>query len=133
MSCCRLAGSGKQAVYAGGVIAPGVHRSVEALVAAAAKLPSLVVDSFDDSLPILGKSTETAMKSGVLWGYVGLIEGILIRLKSDPDLADATVIATGGLASLFAPHIAAIDKVDGELTLTGLHTIFHRNNDADKE
>ena len=128
-----LPGSGNQAVYAGGVIAPGVHRSVEALVAAAAKLPSLVVDSFDDSLPVLGKSTESAMKAGVLWGYVGLIEGILSRLKSDPELNNATVIATGGLASLFAPHIGAIDKVDSELTLDGLWTIFNRNINVNKE
>jgi len=119
--------SGKQAIYAGGVIAPGVHRSVEALVAAAAKLPSLVVDSFDERLPVVGTSTESAMKSGVLWGYVGLIDGILTRLKAEPGMAEATVIGTGGLASLFAPHIATIDKVDSELTLTGLWTIFNKN------
>lgn len=98
--------SGKQAIYAGGVIAPGVHRSIEALVAAAAKLPNLVVDSFEDKLPVLGKSTESAMKSGVLWGYVGLIDGILSRLKAEPGLAAAKVIGTGGLAALFAPHIS---------------------------
>ena len=119
--------SGKQAIYAGGVIAPGVHRSVEALVAAAAKLPSLVVDNFDEKLPVLGKSTESAMKSGVLWGYVGLIDGILSRLKAEPDLAEAKVIGTGGLASLFAPHISAIDMVDSELTMNGLFAIFSRN------
>ena len=119
--------SGKQAIYAGGVIAPGVHRSVEALVAAAAKLPSLVVDSFDDKLPVLGKSTESAMKSGVLWGYVGLIDGILSRLKAEPELAAAKVIGTGGLAALFAPHISTIDRVDSELTMNGLFEIFNRN------
>ena len=121
------ADSGQQAIYAGGVIAPGVHRSVEALVAAAAKLPSLVVDNFDATLPVVGKSTESAMKSGVLWGYVGLIDGILTRLKAEPELAAAKVIGTGGLAALFAPHISAIDTVDGELTMNGLHTIFNRN------
>ena len=119
--------SGKQATYAGGVIAPGVHRSIEALVAAAAKLPSLVVDSFDDKLPVLGKSTESAMKSGVLWGYVGLIDGILSRLKAEPELAAAKVIGTGGLAALFAPHISTIDRVDSELTMNGLFEIFNRN------
>ena len=119
--------SGKQAIYAGGVIAPGVHRSIEALVAAAAKLPSLVVDSFDDKLPVLGKSTESAMKSGVLWGYVGLIDGILSRLKAEPELAAAKVIGTGGLAALFAPHISTIDRVDSELTMNGLFEIFNRN------
>ena len=119
--------SGKQAIYAGGVIAPGVHRSIEALVATAAKLPSLVVDSFDDKLPVLGKSTESAMKSGVLWGYVGLIDGILSRLKAEPELAAAKVIGTGGLAALFAPHISTIDRVDSELTMNGLFEIFNRN------
>ena len=115
------------AIYAGGVIAPGVHRSVEALVDAAAKLPSLTVENFDPDLPVLGTSTQSAMKSGVLWGYVGLIEGLLNRLRAEPDMAEAVVIGTGGLASLFAPHIDAIDKVDNALTMTGLRIIFNRN------
>ena len=115
------------AIYAGGVIAPGVHRSVEALVAAAAKLPSLAVENFDLNLPVLGTSTQSAMKSGVLWGYVGLIDGLLSRLKAEPGMAKAVVIGTGGLASLFAPHIDAIDKVDHALTMTGLRIIFNRN------
>ncbi|GIR97330.1 MAG: hypothetical protein CM15mP100_5500 [Alphaproteobacteria bacterium] len=67
------------------------------------------------------------MKSGVLWGYVGLIDGLLNRLKSEPGMAEAVVIGTGGLASLFAPHIDAIDKVDNALTMTGLRIIFNRN------
>ena len=115
------------AIYAGGVIAPGVHRSVEALVAAAAELPSLAVENFDSDLPALGTSTQSAMKSGVLWGYVGLIEGLLNRLKAEPGMAEAVVIGTGGLASLFAPHIDAMDKVDHALTMTGLRIIFNRN------
>ena len=115
------------AIYAGGVIAPGVHRSVEALVASAAKLPSLAVDNFDPDLPLVGTSTQSAMKSGVLWGYVGLIEGLLTRLKTETGMAEAVVIATGGLASLFAPHIEAIDKVDDTLTMNGLRIIFDRN------
>ena len=115
------------AIYAGGVIAPGVHRSLEALVAAAAKLPSLTVDNFDPDLPVLGTSTQSAMKSGVLWGYVGLIDGLLNRLKAEPGMAGAVVIGTGGLASLFAPHVDTIDKVDHALTMTGLRIIFNRN------
>ena len=67
------------------------------------------------------------MKSGVLWGYVGLIDGILSRLKAEPELAAAKVIGTGGLAALFAPHISTIDKVDSELTMNGLFEIFNRN------
>ena len=115
------------AIYAGGVIAPGVYCSVKALVAAAAKLPSLAVDNFEPDLPVLGTSTQSAMKSGVLWGYVGLIDGLLTRLKSEPGMAEAAVIGTGGLASLFAPHIEAIDKVDNALTMNGLRIIFDRN------
>ncbi len=115
------------AIYVGGVIAPGVHRSVEALVAAAAKLPSLAVENFDPDLPVLGTSTQSAMKSGVLWGYVGLIDGLLNRLKAEPGMAEAVVIGTGGLASLFAPHIEAIDKVDNALTMNGLRIIFNKN------
>ena len=115
------------AIYAGGVIAPGVHRSVEALVAAAAKLPGLAIENFDLDLPVLGTSTQSAMKSGVLWGYVGLIDGLLNRLKAEPGMAEAVVIGTGGLASLFAPHIDVIDKVDNALTMTGLRIIFNRN------
>lgn len=115
------------AVYSGGVIAPGVHCSVEALIAAAAKLPSLAVDNFDAELPVLGTSTQSAMKSGVLWGYVGLIDGLLTRLRAEPGMAEAIVISTGGLASLFAPHIDAIDKLDNALTMNGLRIIFNRN------
>ena len=115
------------AIYSGGVIAPGVYCSVEALVAAAAKLPSLAVDDFELDLPVLGTSTQSAMKSGVLWGYVGLIDGLLTRLKAEPGMAEAVVIGTGGLASLFAPHIEAIDKVDNGLTMNGLRIIYNRN------
>ena len=121
------ADSNISAIYAGGVIAPGVYCSVDALVTAAAKLPSLAVDKFDPDLPVLGTSTQSAMKSGVLWGYVGLIDGLLNRLKAEPGMAEAVVIGTGGLASLFAPHIDAIDKVDNALTMTGLRIIFKRN------
>ena len=115
------------AIYGGGVIAPGVHRSLEALVAAAAKLPSLAINNFDPDLPVLGTSTQSAMKSGLLWGYVGLIDGLLSRLKKEQGMAEATVIGTGGLASLFAPHIDAIDKVDNSLTMKGLQILFNRN------
>ena len=120
-------GSNVLAIYAGGVIAPGVHCSLEALVAAAAKLPGLPITNFDPDLPVLGTSTQSAMKSGVLWGYVGLIDGLLSRLKTERGMAGATVIGTGGLASLFAPHIDAIDKVDASLTMRGLQILFNRN------
>ena len=122
-------GSDVLAIYAGGVIAPGVYCSVEALVAAAAKLPSLTIDKFDPDLPVLGTSTTGAMKAGVLWGYVGLIDGLLTRLKAEPGMAEAIVVGTGGLASLFASHVEAIDKVDNALTMNGLRIIFNRNKE----
>ncbi len=115
-------GSSAQALYDGGIIAPGVHRSLEALVAAAAKLPPLAIESWPADQPIIGKSTKTAMQSGVLWGYVCLIEGMLARIKAHYQM-EMMVIATGGLAYLFAPHISEIDKIEASLTTDALFQI----------
>lgn len=118
--------------YAGGVIAPGVNLSVAALGAAAARLPDVDVQDMlqadwqSDSLPVLGTTTHSAMQSGILWGYVGLVEGILARLQDELQLS-ATVIATGGLAAIYAPHIPMISDVRDNLTLDGLAGIFARN------
>ncbi len=112
--------------YEGGIIAPGVDLSVDALERAAAQLPRLEVRPWADDLPILGKNTVSAMESGVFWGYVSMIEGLLTRLhhyygKTLP------AIATGGLASLFAVHMPAITMVDPDLTIKGLVEIHARN------
>ncbi|MGB2209340.1 MAG: type III pantothenate kinase, partial [Candidatus Puniceispirillaceae bacterium] len=88
-------------IYAGGIITPGVHRSVEALVAAAAKLEPIEIAEFDSTLPVLGRNTDEAMKSGILWGYVCLINGLIDRLEVSQGIR-CDAVATGGLAPVFA-------------------------------
>ena len=109
--------------YRGGAIAPGVTLSVEALYAAAAKLPRI---SIERHAKVIGKATVPAMQSGVYWGYVGLIEGLVARIKAEYGEA-MTVIATGGLAPLFAEATEAIDHTDLDLTTRGLMLIHRRN------
>ncbi len=110
-------------IYRGGVIAPGVHLSMEALHRAAAKLPKVDIAK---TVHVIGTDTVSAMQSGVYWGYVAMIEGTLARITAELGYKPC-VIATGGLASLFADTIPAIDKVDKDLTLRGLFHIYHSN------
>ena len=112
--------------YAGGCIAPGISLSVEALHQAAAMLPRVSVERPPS---VVGKSTATAMQSGVYWGYVGLIEGLVRRIRAETR-AEMPVVATGGLAPLFVEATDAIDRVDEELTLRGLAGIHARNQAA---
>ena len=112
--------------YEGGIIAPGVNLSVEALERAAAQLPRLEVRPWADDLPILGKNTVSAMESGVFWGYVSMIDGLLTRLRGQYGKS-LPAIATGGLASLFAVHVSGITMVDPDLTVKGLVEIHARN------
>ena len=114
-----------QGSYMGGVISPGINLSLEALHQAAAKLPLISVERPDK---VIGRDTVSAMQSGVFWGYVGLIEGIVERIRVEMG-ADCRVIATGGLAPLFLDATRAIELVDGTLTLDGLYMI-HRKNAA---
>ncbi len=116
--------------YEGGIIAPGVSLSIEALERAAAQLPRLELRSFEPDLPILGKNTIAAMESGVFWGYVSMIDGLLSRLRAahcGPD-DDMKAIITGGLAGLFARHLEGPVIVDADLTVKGLFEIFARNH-----
>ena len=114
--------------YEGGIIAPGVALSIEALERAAAQLPRLELRSFGADLPVLGKNTVAAMETGVLWGYVGMIEGLLRRLRDEQGgTSPLPAIATGGLAGLFAEHLPDIDAVDPDLTIRGLFEIYARN------
>ena len=116
--------------YQGGVIAPGINLSMDALYQAAAKLPRIAVEPpispSGGNLGVIGKGTVHAMQSGVFWGYVGLIEGLVARITSEIGGA-VTVIATGGLATLFNRHTSAIDSVDGDLTIRGLIRIHALN------
>src|SRR3989440_3790863 len=109
--------------YCGGVIAPGINLSLTALHMAAAKLPSVRISRTEH---VIGKDTESCMQSGIYWGYVGLVEGLVGRIKSEFG-APMRTIATGGLAPLFAGATDAIEHVDPDLTLWGLRLIFERN------
>ena len=117
---------GRFGSYEGGIIAPGVSLSVEALYLAASRLPRLSVEPWDANMPILGKDTVSAMHSGIFWGYVSMVEGLIERLRRDygPHLP---VISTGGLAPLFADHVASISIVDPDLTMKGLVRIHAQN------
>lgn len=112
-------------VYRGGVIAPGINLSVDALVMASAKLPKIAVEP-PPSGRAVGRSTVEAMQSGVFWGYVGLIEGLVSRIRAERG-NPMRVIATGGLGVLFERHTRAIEIVDVDLTVKGLALIFERN------
>jgi type III pantothenate kinase len=111
--------------YCGGVIAPGINLSMEALHMATALLPRLPVRHPGDA-PVVGTNTVAAMTSGVFWGYIGLIEGLVARIKAER-AEKMRVIATGGLAPLFAEATKVIDQIDGDLTLRGLLAVHRRN------
>ena len=117
---------GPDGSYEGGVIAPGVNLSVEALYMAAARLPRIAVKPWPADMPVLGTDTVSAMHSGVFWGYVGMVEGLLGRLRQAHGAA-LPAIATGGLAQLFAEHIDDSLIVDADLTLKGLVRIHALN------
>jgi type III pantothenate kinase len=108
--------------YLGGVIFPGVEISLEALTERAAALPTI---DLTEPRNVLGKSTVDAIRSGVLYGYAGMVDGILERLEAE--LGEAHAIATGGHAGAVAPYCRRIHEVDDLLTLTGLRIIWERN------
>ncbi|MEZ5669184.1 MAG: type III pantothenate kinase [Alphaproteobacteria bacterium] len=109
--------------YHGGVFAPGIRHSANALYSVAAKLPRIDIQA---TPRIIGKTTVQAMQSGVFWGYVSMIEGLTARIQHEFG-APMTVIATGGLGTLFAGSCSAIHEVDPDLTLRGLVEIHRRN------
>jgi len=110
--------------YCGGVIAPGINLSLRALDMAAAQLPRIGIRR---PPTVVGRSTVPAMQSGVFWGYVGLIEGLIQRIRTERGEA-MEVIATGGLAPLLAGATKVISRVDPDLTLWGLRLIYRRNS-----
>ena len=109
--------------YLGGAIAPGIGISTEALYTRAAKLPRIEIVRPEG---VIGRNTVSAMQSGILYGYVGQVEGIVNRMKNESKQTP-TVIATGGLASLIAQESSVIDIVEPFLTLKGLQLIYKRN------
>lgn len=112
--------------YFGGVIAPGINLSLDALHMAAAKLPRVAVQRPET---VIGRRTVPAMLSGIYWGYVGLIEGLVKRIMAEYGKS-MQVVATGGLAPLFAEATEAIQHLDTDLTLRGLAEIYRRNRNA---
>ncbi len=110
--------------YCGGLIAPGVNLSLEALVAAAAKLPRIAIE-LPASSTVIGRTTDSQMLIGIYWGYVAMIEGLLMRFRAEIG-RDVVVIATGGLASLFQGAGDMFDRVEPELTLTGIARLAAR-------
>jgi len=109
--------------YVGGAIAPGVGISMEALFDRASKLPRIELARPES---VVGKNTVSAMQAGIVYGYVGQVEGIVNRMKAESE-EEPTVIATGGLADLISSETEIIDIVDNYLTLKGLHLIYERN------
>jgi len=109
--------------YCGGAIAPGVNLSLTALHLAAAKLPSVRIRRTEHTI---GKNTVDCMQSGIYWGYVGLVEGIVARIRREFG-EPMRVIATGGLAPVFDGVTDAIELIDPDLTLWGLRIIYRRN------
>ncbi len=113
---------GAGGIYKGGAIAPGINLSVSALAQAASKLPKISIKKPEK---IIGTDTVSAMQSGIYWGYVGLIEGILERTITEMGESNKVlVLATGGLAGTFKDDVRLINKVDNDLTLKGLYAIF---------
>lgn len=104
--------------YKGGIIAPGINLSLDALVAVAAKLPRIAIAAPEEET-VIGRTTESQMLIGVYWGYVALIEGLVTRLKAEIG-RPVTVIATGGLAILFDQYTTAFDAIEPDLTIQGL-------------
>lgn len=111
--------------YSGGIIAPGINLSAEALYTAAAQLPRVAVAPPKGG-KATGYDTVSAMQSGIFFGYIAMIEGLVARLKAEAGIP-MTVVATGGLGVLFEPHTAAIDHIDVDLTVRGLAIIDERN------
>jgi type III pantothenate kinase len=110
--------------FAGGVLAPGVEISMEALFARAARLPQV---PFVAPERVISQTTVAALQSGLVYGFAGQVDAIVGRIRDELGAPDAQVVATGGLSELIAPHSSTITAVDPELTLHGLRIVWARN------
>ncbi|GGA50194.1 type III pantothenate kinase [Sphingomonas psychrolutea] len=110
--------------YKGGIIAPGINLSLDALVTAAAKLPRIAIEAPADT-SVIGRDTVSQMQIGIFWGYVAMIEGLVARMKAEVG-RPITVVATGGLAILFEQHTTVFDVVEPDLTIQGLAILWDR-------
>ncbi|MGM0577693.1 MAG: type III pantothenate kinase [Myxococcota bacterium] len=119
---------GKGGVYEGGVIAPGLGLSLEALFKRAAKLPKVTIERPER---VIGHRTVESMQSGIVYGYCGLVDGLIARIESEMDEASVPVVATGGLAGLIYREADRIDRVEPMLTLEGLRLVWGRQDRAE--
>ncbi|MDP8912652.1 MAG: type III pantothenate kinase, partial [Pseudomonadota bacterium] len=115
--------------YKGGIIAPGINLSLDALVTAAAKLPRIAIQAPQGNLSVIGRTTEDQMHIGIYWGYVSMIEGLVARMKAEIG-RPVTVVATGGLATLFDQHTDTFDAIEPDLTIQGLALLYKRSQSA---
>jgi len=113
---------GADGAYRGGIIAPGINLSLDALVSAAAKLPRIAIEAPADK-SVIGRTTESQMQIGIYWGYIAMLEGLIERMKRELG-HPAKVIATGGLADLFDQHTSAFDAIEPDLTIQGLSLLY---------
>jgi len=104
--------------YKGGIIAPGINLSIDALVNAAAMLPRIAIEAPQET-SVVGRTTESQMLIGIYWGYVAMIEGLVERMTTEI-ARPVTVVATGGLATLFDKHTKVFDAIEPDLTIQGL-------------
>ena len=112
--------------YKGGIIAPGINLSLDALVTAAAALPRIAIQA-PENVSVIGRNTVDQMHIGIYWGYVAMIEGLVARMKAECG-RPLRVIATGGLATLFEKHTDAFDVIAPDLTITGLAILAERSH-----
>ena len=115
--------------FIGGVIAPGIKGSLDSLVNGTAKLPRVEIEKPET---VIGKNTVTNMQSGIFYGFAGLVEYIIKRIKRELKSDSVTTIATGGFAEIIANEISSIDHVDKLLTLNGLKYLYDLNTSEDK-
>ncbi len=118
---------GSNGAYRGGIIAPGINLSLDALVTATAKLPRIAIEA-PESKSVIGRNTDHQMLIGIYWGYVAMIEGLIERMKSEIAMP-VKVIATGGLATLFQQHSHLFDRIEPDLTLRGLAILYNNRKE----
>ena len=119
---------GETGSYSGGIIAPGINLSLDALVNAAAKLPRIAIEA-PQEISVIGRTTQTQMLIGIYWGYVAMLEGLTARIKKELG-GSVTVVATGGLATLFDKHTEVFDAIEPDLTIQGLSILYQMATSA---